>query len=307
MTARDDLARAGRLRRPDPLLPQRADFVLTIACVDVMGIVHMVSGFLFERDCNIVDSAQFDDPASGRFFMRVAFARAGPRAPTAAEDLREAFRPISERYAMTSTFRDLRVKQRLVIMVSRHGHCLNDLLFRYSSGELPVEVAAVISNHPDFEPLAAIYDIPFHCVPVSAQTRAAAEERLLDLVARERVDLVVLARYMQILSPQTCAALAGRAINIHHSFLPSFRGARPYQQAYDYGVKVIGATAHYVTAELDEGPVIEQEVARVEHNAAPAQLAALGRDAERVALARAVRWHAEHRILLHGRRTVIFK
>jgi formyltetrahydrofolate deformylase len=307
MTTRDDLARAGRLRRPDPLLPQRADFVLTIACVDVMGIVHTVSGFLFEHDCNIVDSAQFDDPSSGQFFMRVAFARAGPRAPESVEELRAAFRPIAERYAMSSTFRDLGVRQRLLIMVSRHGHCLNDLLFRYSSGELPVEVAAVVSNHRDFEPLAAIYDIPFHYAPVTAATRAAAEERLLELVALERIDLVVLARYMQILSPQTCAALAGRAINIHHSFLPSFKGANPYAQAHARGVKLIGATAHYITDDLDEGPIIEQDVARVDHASAVADFVAIGRDVECMVLARAVKFHVAQRVLPNGPRTVVFR
>jgi formyltetrahydrofolate deformylase len=197
----------------------------------------------------------------------------------------------------------------VLIMVSREGHCLNDLLYRREAEALAIDVPLVVGNHPDLARLAAGHGVPFEHVPVApgAAGPAQAEERLLGLVAAHRIDFLVLARYMRILSPDLCAKLAGRIINIHHSFLPSFRGARPYQQAYEYGVKLIGATAHYVTAELDEGPVIEQEVARVEHTAGPAQLAALGRDAERVALARAVRWHAEHRILLHGRRTVIFK
>ena len=307
MTTRDDLARSGRLRRPDPLLPHRADFVITIACEDVMGIVHAVSGFLFEHDCNIVDSAQFDDPSSQRFFMRVAFVRSGPRAPATVAELRAAFQPISDRYGMASTLRDLKVKQRLLIMVSRHGHCLNDLLFRYSSGELPVEIAAVVSNHRDFEPLAAIYDIPFHHVPVTGATRAAAERRLLDLVASEQVDLVVLARYMQILSPETCAALSGRAINIHHSFLPSFKGANPYAQAHARGVKLIGATAHYVTDELDEGPIIEQDVARVDHASSVADFVAIGRDVECMVLARAVKFHVAQRVLPNGPRTIVFR
>jgi formyltetrahydrofolate deformylase len=193
--------------------------------------------------------------------------------------------------------------------VSKEGHCLNDLLYRREAEALAIDVPLVVGNHPDLARLAAGHGVPFEHVPVGTDpaARAEAEAKLLDLVSAHRIDFVVLARYMRILSPDVCAKLAGRIINIHHSFLPSFRGARPYQQAWEYGVKVIGATAHYVTAELDEGPVIEQEVARVEHNAAPAQLVALGRDTERVALARAVRWHAEHRILLHGRRTVIFK
>jgi formyltetrahydrofolate deformylase len=204
---------------------------------------------------------------------------------------------------------DLAIRPRVLIMVSREGHCLNDLLYRREAEALAIDVPLVVGNHPDLARLAAGHGVPFEHVPVGPDPadRAEAEGRLLDLVAAHRIDFVVLARYMRILSPEVCAKLAGRIINIHHSFLPSFRGARPYQQAYEYGVKVIGATAHYVTADLDEGPVIEQEVARVEHNASPAALAALGRDAERIALARAVRWHAEHRILLHGRRTVIFK
>ena len=307
MTSRDDLARAGKLGRPDPLLPHRADYVLTIACADVMGIVHAVSGFLCERDCNIVDSAQFDDPASGRFFMRVAFVRAGERAPTTVAALRAAFAPIAERYAMECTFRDLTVKQRLLILVSRHGHCLNDLLFRCASAELPVEIPAIVSNHRDFEPLAAVYDIPYHYLPVNAANRAAQEARLLELVAELRIDLVVLARYMQILSGATCAALAGRAINIHHSFLPSFKGANPYAQAYARGVKLIGATAHYITDDLDEGPIIEQDVARVDHASSVADFVAIGRDVECMVLARAVKYHIAQRVLPNGPRTVVFR
>ena len=307
MTSRDDLARAGKLGRPDPLLPHRADYVLTIACTDVIGIVHAVSGFLCEHDCNIVDSAQFDDPASGRFFMRVAFVRAGVRAPDAVEALRAAFAPIAERYAMEVTFRDLRIKQRMLLLVSRHGHCLNDLLFRASSGELPVEIPAVVSNHRDFEPLAAVYDIPFLHLPVNSANRAAQEARILEIVAETRTDLVVLARYMQILPPATCGALAGRAINIHHSFLPSFKGANPYAQAHARGVKLIGATAHYVTDDLDEGPIIEQDVARVDHASSVADFVAIGRDVECAVLARAVKYHLAQRVLLNGPRTVVFR
>jgi formyltetrahydrofolate deformylase len=306
VTTRGDLAREGKLRRPDPLLPHGADIVLTIACRDVMGIVHAVSGFLFEHDCNIVDSAQFDDPASDRFFMRVAFVRAGPRAPDV-EAMRATFRPIAERFGMHATFRDLTVRQRLLIMVSRAGHCLNDLLFRYSSGELPVDIPAIVSNHRDFEALAAIYAIPYHYLPVNPDNRGVQEARLLELVAQERIDLVVLARYMQILTPETCEALAGRAINIHHSFLPSFKGANPYAQAHARGVKLIGATAHYVTNDLDEGPIIEQDVARVNHASSVADFVAIGRDVECMVLARAVKFHVAQRVLPNGPRTIVFR
>ena len=223
--------------------------------------------------------------------------------------LRAGFLPIADEFGMDWDLHDLAIRPRVLIMVSREGHCLNDLLYRREAEALAIDVPLVVGNHPDLARLAAGHGVPFEHVPVGPDpaARAEAEAELLDLVTAHRIDFVVLARYMRILSAQVCEKLAGRIINIHHSFLPSFRGARPYQQAWEYGVKVIGATAHYVTAELDEGPVIEQEVARVEHHASPAALAALGRDAERVALARAVRWHAEHRILLHGRRTVIFK
>jgi formyltetrahydrofolate deformylase len=283
------------------------DFILTIACDDVMGIVHAVSGFLFERDCNIVDSAQFDDPLSGRFFMRVAFVRAGAKAPADAQTLRTAFAPIAERYSMEFVLRDTADKQRLMLLVSRHGHCLNDLLFRYGSGELNVEIPAIVSNHRDFEALAASYRIPFHHLPVSAANRAQQEARILALVEEERIDLVVLARYMQILTSPTCVALSGRAINIHHSFLPSFKGANPYAQAHARGVKLIGATAHYVTDDLDEGPIIEQDVARVDHAASPADLVAIGRDVESMVLARAVKYHIAQRVLPNGPRTVVFR
>jgi formyltetrahydrofolate deformylase len=281
-------------------------FVLTLSCPDRPGIVHAVAAYLHEAGCNILDSQQFADLPMNRFFMRVQVESLG-----AAElaPLRHGFGPVAEQFGMDWDLHDLAVRPRVLIMVSKEGHCLNDLLYRREAEALAIDVPLVVSNHPDLARLAAGHGVPFQHIPVGAgpEARAEAETQLLDLVAAHRIDFLVLARYMRILSPEVCAKLAGRIINIHHSFLPSFRGARPYQQAYEYGVKVIGATAHYVTAELDEGPVIEQEVARVEHNATPAQLAAIGRDTERVALARAVRWHAEHRILVHGRRTVIFK
>ena len=254
-----------------------------------------------EHGCNIVDSAQFGDPDTHRFFMRVAFTC--PRA----DALRAAFGPIAQRFGMTFEIRDQSVKQRLAIMVSRHGHCLNDLLYRYGSGDLRVEIPAIISNHEDFAGLAASYGIPFHYVPVSPATQAAAEARLLEIVAQERIDLVVLARYMRILSDPTSRALAGRAINIHHSFLPSFKGANPYAQAYARGVKLIGATAHYITSDLDEGPIIEQGVERVDHASAVADFVAIGRDIECMVLARAVKFHVAQRVLPNGPRTVVFR
>jgi formyltetrahydrofolate deformylase len=281
-------------------------FVLTLSCPDRPGIVHAVAAYLHESGCNILDSQQFADLPLNRFFMRVQVESLGA---AGLQELRTGFGPIAGEFGMDWDIHDLAARPRVLIMVSREGHCLNDLLYRREAEALAIDVPLVVGNHPDLARLAAGHGVPFEHVPVGTDpaARAEAEAKLLDLVTAHRIDFVVLARYMRILSPEVCEKLAGRIINIHHSFLPSFRGARPYQQAWEYGVKVIGATAHYVTAELDEGPVIEQEVARVEHNASPAQLAALGRDTERVALARAVRWHAEHRILLHGRRTVIFR
>ncbi len=281
-------------------------FVLTLSCPDRPGIVHAVAAYLHESGCNILDSQQFADLPMNRFFMRVQVDSLGGAGLPA---LRAGFGPVAGEFGMDWELHDLAVRPRVLIMVSREGHCLNDLLYRREAEALAIDIPLVVGNHAGLARLAAGHGVPFEHIPVGPDPaeRAEAEARLLDLVAAHRIDFVVLARYMRILSPDVCAKLAGRIINIHHSFLPSFRGARPYQQAYEYGVKVIGATAHYVTAELDEGPVIEQEVARVEHDASPAHLAAIGRDAERVALARAVRWHAEHRVLLHGRRTVIFK
>jgi formyltetrahydrofolate deformylase len=282
-----------------------ADFVLTLSCDDIIGIVHAVSGFLVEHGCNIIDSAQFGDPDTNRFFMRVAFAC--PASRHSPDRLRGDFVPIAQRFAMTFEIRDLTVKTRVAIMVSRHGHCLNDLLYRYGSGDLPVEIPAIISNHQDFAGLAESYGIPFHHISVSPSTQDAAEARLLEIFESERIDLLVLARYMRILSDATCRHLAGHAINIHHSFLPSFKGANPYAQAYARGVKLIGATAHYVTSELDEGPIIEQDVQRVDHASSVADFVAIGRDIECAVLARAVKNHVARRVLLNGPRTVVFR
>ncbi len=284
------------------------EFILTLSCADRPGIVHAVSGFLFERDGNIVEARQFEDRSSGTFFMRVHFAIADPR-PTAQlrDAISAAFDVVGARFGMRWALHAAGRPARTIILVSRQGHCLNDLLFRWRSGLLPIDIRAVVSNHRDFYQLAASYDIAFHHVPVTPDTRERAEARLAEIVDTEAADLIVLARYMQILSDGLCRRLAGRAINIHHSFLPSFKGARPYQQAFDRGVKLIGATAHYVTPELDEGPIIEQEIERVDHSMSVDELTGIGRDVESVALARAVRWHAEHRVLLNGSKTVVFR
>jgi len=281
------------------------EFILTLSCADVPGIVYAVSSFLVQHQCSIVQSQQFGDRDTGRFFMRVHFESSDPQADL--EELRTAFGWVGDSFKMSWDLSAQAAKHRILLMVSRYGHCLNDLLFRHSVGALNVEIPAIVSNHHDFEELAATYRIPFHHLPVTNDTKAEAEGQLLGLVEAERIDLVVLARYMQVLSNDLCKQLEGRAINIHHSFLPSFKGAKPYHQAHERGVKLIGATAHYVTADLDEGPIIEQEVARVDHAFTADQLVAAGRDAECQALARAVKWHSERRVLLNGNRTVIFR
>jgi formyltetrahydrofolate deformylase len=282
----------------------RPDYILTLSCPDRTGIVYRVSGLLYEEGCNILDAQQFGDDESGRFFLRVHFDSA---AGVAAESLRQHFAALAAEYAMDWQLHDARRRARLLVLVSKQGHCLNDLLFRAHSKQLRVDIAAVASNHQDFAQLASSYGVPFHHLPVDASNREQQEQQIIALVERERIDLVVLARYMQILTPTLCAALAGRAINIHHSFLPSFKGAQPYHQAHARGVKIIGATAHYVTADLDEGPIIEQDVARVDHAMTPSELVRLGSDTESLVLARAVRRHVEHRILLNHHRTVVFR
>ena len=278
--------------------------VLTLSCPDRRGIVHAVAERLFAMGCDIRESAQFSDPRTAMFFMRVAFVADGD-APMAA--LRAEFASVADPFAMTWVIHDPGDKARVLLMVSRFGHCLNDILFRYATGTLPIEIPAIVSNHRDFEGLAAHYGIPYHHLPVTPATKAGQEAKLLSIVERERIDLVVLARYMQVLSNDLCRKLDGRAINIHHSFLPSFKGAKPYHQAYERGVKLIGATAHYVTSDLDEGPIIEQDVARAEHTLGPDELIAAGRDVESVVLARALHLHIEHRVMLSGQRTVIFR
>jgi formyltetrahydrofolate deformylase len=285
-----------------------SEFVLILSCPDRPGIVHAVTGFLAERGANITESQQFGDALSGRFFMRIAVdVPDDGRGAVDEATLRAEFAPVAETFEMRFEIRDAAAPYRTIIMVSKDLHCLNDLLFRASTGSLGIEVAAVVSNHREAEPMAASYGVPFHHVPVTAETKPQAEARLLELVDELDVHLVVLARYMQILSDGLCRELAGHAINIHHSFLPSFKGAKPYHQAFDRGVKLVGATAHYVTGDLDEGPIIEQDVMRVDHGFSQAQLVSAGRDVETQVLARAVRWHAESRVLLNGHRTVVFR
>ena len=279
------------------------EHLLVLSCPDRPGIVHAVSTFLVVTGCNILDSQQYRDPDTERFFMRVHVA--APATATAAE-LQAAFAATAGSFGMDWQL-DAVAPMRTLVMVSKQDHCLQDLLFRYRTGSLPVDLRAVVSNHDDARALVEWHGVPFHHIPVSAETKPLAEARVLDLVSAEGVELVVLARYMQVLSASMCTALAGGAINIHHSFLPSFKGARPYAQAHDRGVKLIGASAHYVTADLDEGPIIEQDVARADHTHTAEALARVGQDIEARVLARAVLWHAERRVLLNGHRTIVFR
>lgn len=280
------------------------DFILTLSCPDRKGIVHKVSGALLAHDGNIIDAQQFGDEETGRFFLRVHFS-----VPDASviPSLKRDFSAVAQSFQMQWHLHDAKKQARLLILVSRQGHCLNDLLFRIRSGQLAVQAVAIVSNHRDFEGLAQAYGIAFHHLPVTPDNKEAQERALLELIERENIDLVVLARYMQILSESLCRALTGRAINIHHSFLPSFKGARPYYQAHARGVKIIGATAHYVTADLDEGPIIEQDIERVDHAMSAKDLTQVGSDIESLVLARAVRAHIEHRVLINGSRTVVFR
>ena len=281
------------------------EYVLTISCPDRPGIVYAVSSYLVQNFGNILDAQEFIDRIEQRFFMRVHFEVLKPSMTI--DDLTAGFESVATSYAMDWNIFDAKAPYRTLILVSRHGHCLNDLLFRQSTGALNIEIPAVVSNHRDFERLAATYDIPYHYVPATPETKADAEKQLLALVDELEIDLVVLARYMQVLSEEVCESLAGRAINIHHSFLPGFKGAKPYHQAHARGVKLVGATAHYVTSDLDEGPIIEQAVTRVSHRMTPADFVRAGQDVESSVLSRAVRWHTETRVLLNGSRTVVFQ
>jgi len=278
-------------------------YILTLSCPDRLGLVHAVSGFLLERGGNIEEAAQYNDQDTGLFFMRVQFACA----QLTHDDLKTQLKLFAQPFEMQWNLHAKAQPMRTVIMVSKEGHCLNDLLFRWKSGLLALDIRAIISNHREFYQLAASYNVPFHHLPVTAATKAQVEAKQFDIIQTEEAELVVLARYMQVLSDDLCRKLSGSAINIHHSFLPSFKGAKPYYQAHDRGVKLIGATAHYVTADLDEGPIIEQDVARVDHSKTVEDLTALGRDTESQVLARAVKWHSERRVLINGHKTVIFK
>ena len=278
-------------------------YILTLSCPDRIGLVHAVSGFLAERGGNIEEAAQYNDPGTGLFFMRVQFACA----QLTHDELKAQLASFAEPYQMNWRLHARAEPMRTVIMVSKEGHCLNDLLFRWKSGLLALDIRAIISNHREFYQLAASYNVPFHHFAVTAASKAQVEAKQFEIIQNEGAELVVLARYMQVLSDDLCRKLSGSAINIHHSFLPSFKGAKPYYQAHERGVKLIGATAHYVTAELDEGPIIEQDVARVDHSRTVDDLTTLGRDTESQVLARAVKWHSEHRVLLNGHKTVIFR
>ncbi|AJE81855.1 formyltetrahydrofolate deformylase [Streptomyces albus] len=282
------------------------EYVLTFSCPDRPGLVHAVSAFLLRHGGNILESQQFNDPERRHFFMRVQFTV--PKGPgSSAEALRAAFARVAEGRGMSWELSGAAVPKRTLLMVSRYSHCLSDLLFRTSTGELNIDVPLIVSNHPDLAGLARSYEVPFRHIPVGPDTKERAEAELRAVIEDLGIEIVVLARYMQILSDDLCKHLEGRAINIHHSFLPSFKGARPYAQAHERGVKLVGATAHFVTGDLDEGPIIEQDVVRVGHALGPADLVAVGRDVEALVLARAVRWHAENRVVVNGRRTVVLR
>ncbi|GAA3067288.1 MULTISPECIES: formyltetrahydrofolate deformylase [Actinomycetes] len=289
-------------------MPSDRGMILTLDCPSTLGIVHAVSEVLLAHGCNIMELAQFNDPRAGRFFLRARAESGDPDDAAAALAAVEAdLAPVAERFGMNWSLRAADAKPRVLVMVSKFEHCLNDLLFRTRKGDLPIEIVAVVSNHPDHQRLVEWHDVPFVHIPVTPETKPQAEQQLLDLVDRLEIDLVVLARYMQILSDSLATRMEGRVINIHHSFLPSFKGAKPYHQAFERGVKTVGATAHYVNRELDEGPIIAQQVLDVDHTHGPEDLVAAGRDTECKALSDAVRWHAEGRVILHGGKTVVLR
>ena len=283
---------------------EKKEFVLNLSCNDQVGIVAAVTGTMAEMGLFILELSQFSDPSTEKFFMRIHFETTKEISEKA---IAKRFNSVSESFKMSWNLHDTEFRPKVILMVSKHSHCLNDLLHRWSSGTLPIEIAAVISNHEELKKIASWYEVPFHHFPVTPETKKEQEEKLLQLVEKEGVDLVVLARYMQILSEALCQKMSGRIINIHHSFLPSFKGAKPYHQAYDRGVKIIGATAHYVTADLDEGPIIDQETARVSHDQSAKMLVQMGQDVECQVLARAVKWHVEQRVIINNHKTVVFK
>ncbi len=278
-------------------------YVLTVACKSKRGIVAAISSYLAEQGCNIIDSSQFDDLSTGMFFTRVSFIS---EEGVALDKIREGFAPIAEKFDMTSEIHDGDQRMKVLLMVSRFGHCLNDLLYRWKIGALPIDIVGVISNHFDYQKVVVNHDIPFHHIKVTKENKPQAEAQIMQIVESTGTELIVLARYMQVLSDAMCQKMSGRIINIHHSFLPSFKGANPYKQAYERGVKLIGATAHYVTADLDEGPIIEQDTARITHAQSADDYVSIGRDVESQVLARAIHAHIHHRVFLNGNRTVVF-
>lgn len=278
-------------------------YVLTVSCKSTRGIVAAISGYLAEQGCNIVDSSQFDDLDTGKFFMRVSFiSEQGAKR----DKIEAGFSTVAEKFSMAWELHDATQRMKVLLMVSRFGHCLNDLLYRWKIGALPIDIVGVVSNHFDYQKVVVNHDIPFHHIKVTRENKPQAEAQLMDLVEQTGTDLIVLARYMQVLSDDLCKKMSGRIINIHHSFLPSFKGANPYKQAYERGVKLIGATAHYVTADLDEGPIIEQDVARITHAQSAEDYVSIGRDVESQVLARAIHAHIHNRTFINGNRTVVF-
>lgn len=278
-------------------------FILTVSCHSTRGIVAAISSYLAAQGCNIVDSSQFDDLETGKFFMRVTFIS---EEGATLQKLSKGFAGIRKKFAMQANFHDEHERMKVILMVSRFGHCLNDLLYRWRIGALPIDIVAVVSNHPDYQKVVANHDIPFYHIRITKETKQQAEQELRAIIRQSGAELVVLARYMQVLSEKLCREMEGRIINIHHSFLPSFKGANPYKQAYQRGVKLIGATVHYVTTDLDEGPIIEQDVARITHAQNSDDYISIGRDVEAQVLARAVHAHIQHRTFINGNRVVVF-
>lgn len=278
-------------------------YVLTVTCKSTRGVVAAVTGYLAEKGCNITDSSQFDDQETGLFFMRLTFIR---EQGMERAELAKGIEPVAAAFSMKATFNDSDYRMKVLLMVSRFGHCLNDLLYRWKIGALPIEIVGVVSNHFDYQKVIVNHDIPFHNINVGKENKPQAEAELMDVIEQSEAELIVLARYMQVLSDAVCKKMSGRIINIHHLFPPSFKGANPYKQAYQRGVKLIGATAHYVTADLDEGPIIEQDVARVTHAQSADDYVSIGRDVESQVLARAVHAHIHHRVFMNGNKTIVF-
>ncbi len=281
----------------------KKQYILTLSCNDQVGIVAAVTGSLAAKELFILELSQYSDPSTEQFFMRIYFETT---IEVSEEEIAKAFNTFAKRFKMTWDLHNKDFRQKILLMVSKHSHCLNGLLHRWSNGSLPVDIAAVVSNHGDLEEMASWYNVPFHLIPITSENKSKQEGKLLQLIEKEKIDLIVLARYMQILTEKLCQKMSGHIINIHHSFLPSFKGAKPYHQAFDRGVKIIGATAHYVTADLDEGPIIDQETIRVRHDQVPKELVQLGQDIECQVLVRAVKWHIEQRVILNGHKTVVF-